>query len=222
MFSFTFGFYRILPNLRFVQLPWRWLLCLNVAFALLVTMARRRGLLRTLCCAVMLVVLVLVWHRLQPPWWDNAADIAEMRDNQQTGSGYEGADEYAPGGADVYEINKHASQVTLEGEGNSQIHVIQWVPESKSFAASVSQPGKLVLKLFNYPAWKVEVNGRSVQTQTLEVTGQMVIPIDAGENQVRIRFTRTRDRAVGGFISFGSGILLLGGMFFSKRIAHAS
>ena len=221
MFSFNFVFYRILPNLRFVQLPWRWLLCMNLAFALLLTMASGRWLLRALVCAVMLAVLVWVWHRAQPPWWDTTADIAEMEDNQQAGSGYEGTDEYAPTGADIYEINKDAHRVSFEGEGNSRIHVIQWAPESRSFTANLSKSGKLVLKLFNYPAWRVEVNGRPIETRTLEVTGQMIIPVEAGENQVRIRFARTRDRTIGGFISFGAGILLLGGMLFAKRFAHA-
>jgi hypothetical protein len=219
MLWFSFVFYRILPELRFVQLPWRWMLCLNVAFALLLTMAWRRWPLRALACGVMLAVLAWGWHRVQPPWWDTAADIAEMQDNQDNGSGYEGTDEYVPTGADAYEINKDAHRVAFEGEGSSQIHVTEWAPESKAFSASVSKSGKLVLKLFNYPAWKVEVNGRPVETQTHEVTGQMIIPVDAGENHVRIMFVRTPDRTMGGFISFGAGILLLGGLLFSKRDA---
>ena len=172
--------YRFLPELRYVQLPLRWLLCLNVGFALLVTMASRRWLVRALACLAMLAVLAFVWHRVQPPWWDDAGDVAEMQDHQQDGSGYEGIDEYVPNGADVYEIKKDARRVTFEGNGASRIRITQWGPESKSFSANVSQPGKLVLKLFNYPAWRVEVNHRPVQTGMLEVTGQMVIPVGGG------------------------------------------
>ena len=39
MLPITAIFWQYLPKLRFVQLPWRWLLCLNVAFALV----RKRG-----------------------------------------------------------------------------------------------------------------------------------------------------------------------------------
>jgi hypothetical protein len=217
MFSFSFLLYRILPEIRFVQLPLRWLLCLNVAFALLLTMALRPWLLRALACVVILAVLVLVWHRVQPPWWDTAADVAEMQDNQQSNLGYEGTDEYVPTGADAYEINKDARQVTFEGDSGSRIHIIRWAPELRSFKASVSHPGKLVLKLFNYPAWKVEVNRRPVITGTIDVTGQMTVPVVAGENQVQITFTRTPDRTIGGLVSFGTMILLLGWTFFSRR-----
>ena len=89
--------------------------------------------------------------------------------------------------------------------------------QSKAFSANLSRPGKLVLKLFNYPAWKVAVNSRPVTTGTLEVTGQMVIPADAGENQVQITFARTRDREVGGIISLTTVILTLAALLYDRR-----
>lgn len=217
MFSFTLGIYRFLPELRFVQLPWRWLLCLNVPLALFLTMASRRWLPRALALVAMLAVLFWVWQRVQPPWWDSAADVTEMQQNQRDGSGYEGTDEYVPNGADAYEIKKDAHRVSFEGAGSAQIHIEEWDPESRVFTAAVSQPGKLVLKLFNYPAWKVEVNDRPVEGSAAEVTGQLLIPVEAGKNRVRVIFSRTRDRTVGGLISLATGILLLGALLFSRR-----
>jgi hypothetical protein len=214
--------YRFLPEFRYVQLPLRWLLCLNVGFALLVTMASRRWLMRALACLAVLIVLAVLWHRVQPPWWDDAGDIAEMEDNQETGAGYEGIDEYVPAGADAYEIKKDARRATFDGNGNSRIRITQWSPESKSFTANVSQPGQLVVKLFKYPAWEVEVNHRPVETGALEVNGQMTIPVEAGDNHVQITLVRTSDREIGGFISLGTGILLLGMIFFDRRKAHLS
>ena len=209
--------YRYLPELRYVQLPLRWLLCLNVGFTLLVTMGSRRWLVRALACLAMLAVLGYVWHRVQPPWWDDTGDVAEMLEHQEDGSGYDGIDEYVPDGVDVYEIKKDARHVTFEGNGTSRIRITRWGPESKSFSANLSQPGKLVLKLFNYPAWKVEVNRRPVQTGILKVTGQMVIPIEAGDNQIQVTLARTRDREIGGLISFGTGILILALIPFKRR-----
>jgi hypothetical protein len=220
--SLSFVLYRFLPEMRYVQLPLRWLLCLNVGFALLVTMGSRRWLVRALACFAMLAVLAFLWHRIQPPWWDDADDIAEMHDHVQDGSGYEGIDEYVPNGVDVYEIKKDARRVSFEGNGASRIRITEWGPESKSFSANLTQSGKLVLKLFNYPAWRVEVNHRPVQTGLLAVTGQMVIPVEAGDHQVQVTFARTRDREIGGLISFGTGILILGLMPYKRRIAQFS
>jgi hypothetical protein len=66
----------------------------------------------------------------------------------------------------------------------------------------------LALRLFNYPAWRVEVNGQPVANSTRAVTGQMLIPVQAGENRVQIMFTRTWDRTLGGFISVVTALLL--------------
>ena len=221
MFSFTFLAWEFLPELRFLQLPWRWLLCLNVTFALLVTMAWRRWPLRFVACIIMLAVVVFVWHRVQPPWWDTAADIAEMYDNQQEGRGYEGADEYVPAGADAYEIKQDTRRVSFEGRGTARIHVLQWAPESKEFTAHVSQSGQLVLRLFNYPAWRVEVNGHTVEAETREVTGQMEIPVQAGENRVRIVFARTWDRTTGGIVSGVTAMLMITLVVFQRKLRAA-
>src|SRR5206468_4911756 len=133
MFSLTSPAWDHLLKLRFVQLPWRWLLCLNVVFALLVIMAFRRWWTRLLLCIVLLAVVAFAWHRVQPPWWDTAADIAEMLDNQQEGSGYEGVDEYVPADADASEIRQDAPLVTLEDKAGDQVHVQHWDSELKVF-----------------------------------------------------------------------------------------
>lgn len=217
MFSLTVPAWDHLLKLRFVQLPWRWLLCLNVVFALLVTMAFRRWWTRLLVCVVLLAVVAFAWHRVQPPWWDTADDIAEMRDNQEEGSGYEGVDEYVPADGDASETKQDAPRVTVEGRARRQIQVQRWDPELKVFTADLREPGKLLLRLFNYPAWKVQINGRVASTQTQEATGQMIIPVAAGENRVEIRFVRTWDRTLGGVISAVTVLLVLAVAGLSRK-----
>jgi hypothetical protein len=201
MVSPTLPFWNHLPELRFVQLPWRWLLCLNVPFALLVSMSLQRRWWRIVLCVAMLAVLLIVWHRVQNPWWDNAGDIQEMLDNQQDGSGNEGVDEYVPLGVDPYDADQRAPQVRFEGKGQAQITIQKWDAERRSIDASLGSPGKLVLRLFNYPLWKVEVNDRQVATESTPDTGQLVIPIAAGENRIRIRFVDGPDRRLGLLLS---------------------
>jgi len=201
MFPFTSLLWDYLPKLRFVQLPWRWLLCLNVAAALLIPIAFRRVQSRVLVCITLLAVVFAVWHRVQPPWWDSALDLAVMQDDINTGKGYEGTDEYVPAGADPYEINRDARRVMWEGEGHTLIHILQWDPEAKSFIGDVDHPGKLALRLFNYPAWHVEVNGQAVPAESREVTGQLMIPVQPGKNAVMLTFVRTSDRTVGALLS---------------------
>ena len=218
-FSFTSFLWMHLPELRFLQLPWRWLLCLNVTFALLVTMASQRWISRLLICLAMLALLAFVWYRVQPPWWETAADFVEMLEQQKTGAGYEGTDEYVPAGADSYEVKHDAPLVALnenEGATEGQFHIQGWNAESKVFSVRLDRPGELALRLFNYPAWSVEVNGVRVATSNRDVTGQMLIPVQAGESRVTVTFKRTWDRILGAVISGLAG-LFLGGFFVFRR-----
>jgi len=204
LFSVTSPFWLLLPKLRFVQLPWRWLLCLNVVFALVITMSFQKWWSRFLVAMAMLAVVAFTWHRIQTPWWDTAADVEELRDQLQSGAGYEGTDEYVPTGADPYEINQEAGRATLLGGGHSRVHVQEWSPEKRVLSTELSGPANVVLKLFNYPAWRVEVNGEAVTPQTKEVTGQMIIPLERGKSTVRVTFQRTKDRVLGQLLSLAA------------------
>ena len=101
MLSPTLVLWDYLPKLRFVQLPWRWLLCLGVPFAMLMTMGVRRWLARAALCTAFLVVILVVWNRVQAPWWDGEPDIKEMTDAMDDKIGYERAEEYVPVGVDL-------------------------------------------------------------------------------------------------------------------------
>jgi hypothetical protein len=201
MFSVSNLAWEFLPKMRFMQFPWRWLLCLSLIFSLFVTVGLKQWWARAAICAAMLLVIGVAWQRIQPPWWDHAADLREMRDNMETGAGYEGTDEYTPTGADPSAIDKEARRVTVDGPAHAAIHVFQWDAESRFFTAQMSAPANLAVRLFPYPAWRVEVNDRIVQPSAREGTGQMLVPVEAGANRVQITFVRTWDRRAGAWIS---------------------
>ena len=52
------------------------------------------------------------------------------------------------------------------------MNVQTWAAETKTFTADSARPEELRLRLFNYPAWRVEVNGRIVSTYTQPNTGE--------------------------------------------------
>jgi len=186
-----------LPELRYAQLPWRWLLCLNVPVGLAIPLALRRWWVRGLICAVAVGVVLITWNRLLVPWWDTTADIQEMLDSQHDGIGNEGVDEYVPAGVDPYEADQKAPLVGFIGKGAAKVQVEQWWTESKSIDAESSAAGTLVLRLFNYPSWRVMVNGREIKTASAQPAGQMSVPVSAGKNQIRIVFVEGNDRKLG-------------------------
>ena len=217
MLPITLIFWRYLPELRFVQLPWRWLLCLNVAFTLFVTMGCRRWLTRFMICAAMLGVVAIVWHRVQPPWWDTAADVQELHDFIEDGDGYEGTDEYVPAGVDPYELKKDAAQVATVSGDPAVIHIDRWGAQSKVFSANVARPEKLRIRLLNYPAWRVQLNGREITAGAQPVTGEILIPVNTGSNRVRLAFVQTEDRLIGDLVSAGTLLLVIAWSLYLRR-----
>jgi non-canonical purine NTP pyrophosphatase (RdgB/HAM1 family) len=190
-----------LPKLRFVQLPFRWLLCMNAALAMLLPMAAKRWTLRLLASAILLAAVILAGYRIQPPWWDTASDIREMSDAIADGTGYEGSDEYVPAGADPYELNKSLPHVSDNTGAPVPSKMLAWRETEKHFRVYTTAAQNLTVRLFNYPAWQVAVNGNPTETQRTDVTGLIVIAIAAGDNDVRIYFRRTSDRVVGNVVS---------------------
>jgi hypothetical protein len=209
-----------LPKFRFVQLPFRWLLCMNAALAMLLTIAAKRWTSRLLASAVLLAAVILAGYRIQPPWWDTADDIREMSDALDDGTGYEGTDEYVPTGADPYELNKSLPLVSNDTGAPVPSEMLAWGPTEKHFVVHAAKPESLGLRLFNYPAWHITVNGQPAAAQTAEVTGQMIFPILAGTNDVRVRFRRTTDRTIGDAIS-GVSLMLLAAAWIKTRPKHA-
>jgi len=206
MFPVAGLLWKVLPKMEFMQFPWRWLLCLSLIFSLFVTVGLRRWWWRAAAIVGSILVIAASWHYVQAPWWDHSADLREMQDNMATGTGYEGVEEYTPIGADPTAIDKDARNVTVDGPARAAIHVYRWEAESRTFTAEMSAADRLRLRLLQYPAWRVEVNGHVVETTARAGTGQMLVPVAAGMNRVEIRFVRTWDRSLGGWISFITAI----------------
>jgi hypothetical protein len=219
MFPVTNPLWNLLPKLRFMQFPWRWLLCLSMILSLVVALVMKRWWTRLGVSLAMLLVLAFGWWRVQAPWWDQAADLREMQDNVATGAGYEGTDEYTPLGADPSAIDKDARRVTVNGPAHAAIRVLSWNAESRLFTAEMSAADELAIRLFAYPAWRVEVNGSVVEATRRDGGGQMLIPVGAGNNRVQIRFVRTWDRTLGGWISIFALLLLLVSIQFDVDIS---
>ena len=217
MFKPTLPLWMHSPELRFVQFPWRWLLCLNVPVAIGFALAVRRWWSRALICAVAVSIVLIGWHAVQAPWWDSADDVQEMVDNQNDGIGNEGIDEYVPAGVDPYEVDKKAPLAKGHGNaGNAQISALDWRAESKSLAVKSDSAGIVVLRLFNYPLWHATVNGAEVRTESTETTGQMSVPIEAGNSQIRITFQMGSDRKLGIALSL-AGLFVLVLLFTITR-----
>ena len=228
MFSPSTLLWRHLPKLRFLQFPWRWLGPLGVVFAAFVaacwTNSRRR---RIAWTAVLALLALMALGIVSDAWWDSE-DVDHVSDGIQSGYGYEGTDEYAPLGADIYALpgwiapdtepsgdptpsveELPADEIKPIPLKNSRVKIEKWTAVRKSFTVDAASPVTLAIRLVNYPAWRVSIDGAASPADTLEDTGQMLVPVAAGTHQVDIRFVRTPDRTAGGIISLLAAFGLL-------------
>ena len=209
MLPITNLFWHVLPKLRFMQFPWRWTLCLGVPFTLFIVLGVRRWPTRVVLYLAMLCVIIFAWHHFQAPWWDTSADSGRCRTMWLRVWDMKEPMNIRRWEPILLRSTKIARRVTVDGPARGAIRVLEWSAGRKQFTADMSASGNLALHLFNYPAWRVEVNGRIVQAGTREGTGQMLIPVAAGANRVQIIFVRTWDRTLGAWISMVAVVFVL-------------
>lgn len=218
MFRLSAPLWNLLPKLRYVQFPWRWMSVLAVIACCFFAAAieRRRGWLWFAFFFLFSVPLGVFLS--QNTWWD-PDEMATQQAAITGGSGYEGVDEYDPLGDDHLDLPKQGSVAAIlpaSGEEAAtpapagRVHVEVWQPDDKQITVWSAQPARVALRLLNYPAWEVTVNGLTVTSERLDDVNQMVIPVPAGKSEIRVRFTRTPDRTAGVAISLISAILGLG------------
>jgi branched-subunit amino acid transport protein len=216
MLRFTSPLWAVLPKLRFVQFPWRWMSLLSVVFALFLgsAMGRKRwGWIWALATFALIggTAVVLV----QRGWWDTQ-DIPALRAAIANGEGFDGTDEYDPAGDDHTNLPTKSPQAmvmdtdSIPGPNSRPtIRVERWSPEDKEVSVNSREPFFLGLRLLNYPAWRADVNGAPVAPRGGDDYNQMIVLVPAGESYVHVRFVRTWDRSLGAGISLGTAIFLL-------------
>jgi 6-pyruvoyl-tetrahydropterin synthase related domain len=242
MLPLTNFLWRELPELQFVQFPWRWLEMLDLVFAFFVAVAI--GQLQRLRLAWLAGVIVFValgaaaTAMVLDAWWDSA-DVPTIADAIHAGRGYEGTDEYAPAESDHYEFPgdpddterlQGASSVpadriarfdsdygAITPATSVDLKISRWSAERREFTAETGTPVTLAVKLVNYPAWEVRVDGHEVRSVLVEDTGQMLVALSPGPHRVAIRFRRTWDRTAGGTISILSALMLLAWLGVSRK-----
>ena len=230
-----------LPELRFIQFPWRWLQPLAIAFAFFLAVAIFSVRSRRLSWIVTVVAFVAIGATataiIRNAYWDDQ-DVPSIADGIGSHRGYEGTDEYAPIGltrldlpgnpddterpagvspdpAPRFEELSSASGAPVPAAGIT-LNVDRWSAERKAFTEESLAPVTLALRLVDYPSWKIQVDSKPARITTLPATSQILLPLAAGDHRVDVRFRRTWDRTTGDAIS-GLAVTLLGFAWIFRR-----
>ncbi len=242
MLPLTNFLWRELPELQFVQFPWRWLEILDLVFAFFVAAAigqmQRRRMALFAGVIVFAAIGAAATAMVLDAWWDSA-DVPTIAGAIHSGRGYEGTDEYTPLGGDRYELpgdpddserlegvsSVPADRIAIFNSDSGvitpaagvELHISRWSAERREFAAETATDVTLAVKLVNYPAWEVRVDGQEVRAGSAPDTGQMLVDLPPGSHRVAIRFRRTWDRTAGAGISALSTCALLALTFWFRK-----
>jgi len=215
-----------LPQLRFVQFPWRWMSILAIPFAVFISAAivqkRARGYSAAAMIAVLAVLACTATYMVRRTWWDSE-DVPVLLEALQNDEGFEGVDEYDPLGDDHSLLPEKLERVIVtpgpeadaELKSPVEVTVQGWTAEKKEMCITTREPAVLKLRLLDYPAWRVEVNEAVVVPEQTGETAQITVPLAAGSSRVLVRFIRTPDRTIGGLICATSILIAL--LLFASR-----
>jgi hypothetical protein len=221
-------FWIVLPKLRFVQFPWRWMSILAIPLACFISAAavhkRMRGYRAPVTIAAVLAVLAYTaTYMVRHTWWDSE-DVPVLLEALQNDEGFEGVDEYDPLGDDHSLLPEKSERITVapvkpepeaKVEPEAQVTVQRWTAERKEIHVTTREPSILKLRLLDYPTWRVTVNEAVVVPEQTGETAQITVPLVAGASNVVARFIRTPDRTVGAVISGISVLIAL--LLFIRR-----
>lgn len=246
--------WNLLPRLRLLQFPWRWLVALEAPMAIFVASAvwpskqdsgRRwwRVAVISLSAAAFLGATVLSGMAFFQVCDDEDA-VQPMVNVYRLDAGFVGTDEYAPPGADntmvatglpiaclvrdpsiilgkaaddgvpAWDATQGSCDTTLEEAAKSGN------PEHLRIDTVIPHAGFLILRLRNYPAWRLSVNGRLVSALLSRDDGLMAVPVAQGPLALTADWTTTPDVIAGRWIS-GMALLLITALCsFERRLSH--
>lgn len=217
-----------LPKLRFVQFPWRWMGILALPYAFFSAAAARRWRPGWVWAVIVFLSVACAGAFLTyKAWWDSN-DIPVLQEAISSGKGFDGTDEYDPAKDDHTDLPATAPPVQiLPREGalapapnatpDAKIQIEHWTAEEKDLSETSPQPFRLAVRLLDYPAWRIEVNGQRVTPEPPESTAQIILRMPAGTEHIRIKFETTPDRRLGSGMSLAA-LLALAACFFSGRV----
>jgi uncharacterized membrane protein len=227
--------WNVAPELRFLQFPWRWMLVLGFVFAVFAAVALKllSAERKTLNALFVLVLATLCATHAWRHFWLVCDDEDNIRAQITTlhQQGFEGTDEYTPRPADNGDIQQNLPPIrvvstpdgdqadsSIEENPDYQpnrddllpatIHIVRWQSEHISATIQSPQSGYAVLRLMDYPAWKIRVNNKPAQRQARD-DGLLAVPIPSGTTTIDVDYATTPDAWAGRAVSAVALILWL-------------
>jgi hypothetical protein len=214
--------WQVIPLLRFVQFPWRFLSLAILGFsfaagAIAVLLPKKLAV--TLSLTLILILTVLNWNYFKPehmgPLTDKEKFSGAAWELQQTAGIYD----YLPIGA-ITAPKEPMKNLAEFMDGRGKIANPQEGTNWASFEATVSGD-KAILRLgiFAFPNWKTYIDGKEVASYIAkdEMWGRIYIEVPGGSHTVKVKLANTALRGISNAVSLTAWVLLVSLFVWKKR-----
>lgn len=232
-----------LPELAFLQFPWRFLSLLGAVVALSIALTLRSVPSNRVASSIAIVVALLFvtcmasWEFTNFRQACEALDFPSVRTQLfNSHHGVEPTDEYTPTDADNdvlrwddpgYWLTSNSSAFAPGTVPNPAAAIINYdvpppVDQTVSGIAprhlqlNLSQPEILVFNLRDFPAWRVFRNGTLVTQHLQRDDGLLAVGLPAGSSAIDVQWHRSWDQVLGNVLSL-LALLVLGALLMRSR-----
>lgn len=210
-----------LPELPFLQFPWRFLLAITPIGALAAAAALSRFRLTIFAAssaalaaaAILTACSYVTFHQIA----DEDETAAAVLHSFQQKQGANPTDEYTPLTADNDALTPgHAAYWLSDVPDASGPVNPAPAPTPGHFSVATPRPEFLILNLRNYPAWQVLLNGEVQPAREQRNDGLIALPIPSGVSSIDLRYRNLPDDPFGYGVSVVS-VLALGTALAGER-----
>jgi hypothetical protein len=209
------------PEMAFLQFPWRLLAILATICALAIAAAFSRLTWSTAstgvaALAIATALTIAAYHLFQQRCY--VEDTAPSRLALfQSHAGTDPTDEYTPSTADNDALKPNAPPYWLATDPNSEVpSAARPGMAALHLTVNAPLPEFLILNLRQYPAWHIDRNGALEPERENRDDGLIALPIPAGASTFDIRYVLPLDEWIGDAISL-TGLLVLLSLLIPRR-----
>ncbi len=192
--------YSLIPGLSLVQYPWRFLIVVQVAVAVLTAVLVQRFFSsRKTLLVVLLSTLCII--RIPQLYGKNYAafpesqyfhTISNLHSQNLNTIWSDNSEKYPP---------KTQQAAVLSGE--AILLPTSLKNARRTYTINAAQPARLIDYTFYFPGWKVFVDGTEIpiEFQDMNYRGLITYQVPAGSHQISVVYTQTKVRALASYIS---------------------
>ncbi len=221
----SLGVWHGLPELAFLQFPWRLLALLAPASCTLLALALGRreplgwpsSVFAMSVCALAAALIYPAYRGFQQACEVDDAPV-RLFAASIAGRGTEPTDEYTPEPADNDDLRPDNPAYRISGDPDAAVPKhSRSEPAPRHLDLSLRTPAYLILNLRDYPAWRVTRNGKIVPERVARDDGLLTVPVPAGPSHIDLTFAETPDRIIGDLITVAALVVLFALVWVRRR-----